>query len=160
MAEDSRPMQLARRPAVGTGDAHATTQPKGGNVPRTAMDMVSEAADKIENLDPEQLAAELAEGDLVLVDVRGQEDRMEAGAIAGALHSDRGFIEFRADPTSPYHFTEFEPGARTILYCGGGGQSALAGATLVELGYTDVAHLEGGLAAWVEAGHEVEAVEE
>lgn len=122
--------------------------------------MVSEAADQLEGLDPDQLAAELAEGDLVLVDVRGQEDRIEGGAIAGALHAERGFIEFRADPSSPYHFTEFEPGARTILYCGGGGQSALAGATLQEMGYTDVAYLEGGLSAWVDADHEVEAVEE
>jgi rhodanese-related sulfurtransferase len=61
-------------------------------------------------------------------------------------------LEFYADPTSAYHQPPFDPGRRIILYCASGGRSALAVAMLQELGYTRVAHLDGGLKAWREAG--------
>ena len=61
-------------------------------------------------------------------------------------------LEFYADPTSPYHRLEFDPARRTILYCASGGRSALAARTLRDLGYADVAHLDGGLKAWIAAG--------
>jgi rhodanese-related sulfurtransferase len=66
-------------------------------------------------------------------------------------------LEFYADPTSAYHRTEFAPDRRTILYCASGGRSALAAGTLQQLGYTEVAHLNGGLKAWREAGLTVES---
>jgi rhodanese-related sulfurtransferase len=65
-------------------------------------------------------------------------------------------LEFYADPTSPYHRAEFEPGRRIILHCASGGRSALATTTLAALGYTRVAHLDGGLKAWKEAQLPVE----
>jgi rhodanese-related sulfurtransferase len=64
-------------------------------------------------------------------------------------------LEFYADPTSEDHRPEFDPNRRTILYCAGGARSALAVETLQQLGYTNVAHLEGGLSAWTSAGREV-----
>ncbi|MFN3217384.1 MAG: rhodanese-like domain-containing protein [Acidimicrobiales bacterium] len=45
-----------------------------------------------------------------------------------------------------------QPSRRIILHCAGGGRSALAADTLRSLGYGDVAHLTGGLAAWRHAG--------
>ena len=68
-------------------------------------------------------------------------------------------LEFWADPSSPYHRPEFDPGRRTILYCASGGPSALAAATLQELGYGRVAHLDGGFNAWREAGREVQELD-
>jgi rhodanese-related sulfurtransferase len=64
-------------------------------------------------------------------------------------------LEFYADPTSEDHRPEFQPNGRTIQYCAGGARSALAVETLQQLGYTNVAHLEGGLTAWTRAGHAV-----
>ena len=61
-------------------------------------------------------------------------------------------LEFWADPTTPYHRQEFDPNKRVILHCASGGRSALAAATLQEMGYTDVAHVDGGITAWKEAG--------
>lgn len=61
-------------------------------------------------------------------------------------------LEFSADPTGPYHREECDPGRRTILYCASGGRSALAATTLRQLGYADVAHLDGGFKAWTERG--------
>ncbi|MBX9784532.1 MAG: hypothetical protein K2X48_14680 [Chitinophagaceae bacterium] len=39
-----------------------------------------------------------------------------------------------------------------ILHCTSGGRSALATATLKQMGYKNVAHLDGGIKAWKEAG--------
>lgn len=104
-----------------------------------------------------QVADELAGGAL-LVDLRETEERLRHGAIPGALHAPRGMLEFWADPTSPVHRPEFDPAARTILHCAVGGRSALAAATLQDMGYTNVAHVEGGFAAWKAAGRPVESV--
>jgi rhodanese-related sulfurtransferase len=65
-------------------------------------------------------------------------------------------LEFRADPTSSYHEAALDPGKRVILHCASGGRSALAARTLRELGYGDVAHLDGGITAWAEEGMPVE----
>jgi rhodanese-related sulfurtransferase len=65
-------------------------------------------------------------------------------------------LEFWADPASPYHREEFRPDRRVILHCASGGRSALAAAMLQELGYTDVAHLDGGINAWKEQGKPLE----
>jgi rhodanese-related sulfurtransferase len=125
--------------------------------PKTVAQMVTEAKGRIENLTPEQVAAETATGGVTLVDIREDEDRARIGAIPGSVRAPRGMLEFWADPTSPFHRKEFDPARRTILYCGGGGQSALAADTLQEMGF-NVAHLDGGITAWREEGHPVEEV--
>ena len=122
----------------------------------TAAGMVSEAKREIENLTPAQVAEELRRGDAVLIDLRESEERARNGVIAEAVHAPRGMLEFYADPTSPYHREEFQPDRRTILHCASGGRSALAAATLRRMGYTDVAHLDGGITAWDEQGLPVE----
>jgi rhodanese-related sulfurtransferase len=125
--------------------------------PKTAAQMVAEAKGRIENLTPEQVAAEIERGDVTLVDIREDNDRTQNGVIPGSVHAPRGMLEFWADPTSAYHRKEFDPARRTILYCGGGGQSALATDTLQRMGY-NVAHLDGGITAWTEEGRPVQDV--
>lgn len=123
---------------------------------KTAARLVAEAKATIENLTPEQVIGEVQRGAAVLVDLREPAERVENGLIRGAVHAPRGMLEFYADPTSAYHRVEFDPARRTILYCASGGRSALAAATLRDLGYGHVAHLNGGLKAWREAGFSVE----
>ncbi len=120
-----------------------------------AMDLVAEAKQQVENLDPEQVAAELAGGDAVLVDIREPQER-EAASIPGSIHAPRGMLEFYADPSLPYHKEELDPERRIILHCASGGRSALAAATLKQMGYNNVAHLDGGIKAWEEAGKETQ----
>lgn len=121
----------------------------------TAAGMVAEAKGRVENLTPEQVEAEVRDG-ATLIDIREPEERVTSGAIPGNAHAARGMLEFYADPTSPYHRPEFDPDQRLILYCASGGRSALAADTLARMGYTSVAHLDGGLKAWGEAGKPVE----
>ena len=119
---------------------------------RTVMTLVAEAKGRAQNLSPDEVARELEDGEVVLVDLREPAELAEQGVIPGAIHAPRGMLEFYADPASPYHRDEFQPGARTILYCASGGRSALACDSLRGLGYEHLAHLDGGLKAWKEAG--------
>ncbi|MBS0382227.1 MAG: rhodanese-like domain-containing protein [Proteobacteria bacterium] len=117
---------------------------------KTAAQMVAEARAAIENLTPDQVEAELAHGAL-LIDVR-EDGECAQCAIPGALHIVRGMLEFRADPASPMHQPGLDPNRRVILHCASGGRSALCAVTLRQLGYTRVAHLDGGMQAWLAAG--------
>ncbi len=122
---------------------------------KTAAQMVQEAKQRVENLSVEQVAAELERGDALLIDVREPGEQEQTGMIPGATGAPRGMLEFWADPTSPYHRSEFAPERRIILHCASGGRSALAADTLQQLGYTNVAHLDGGIQAWLKAGQPV-----
>jgi rhodanese-related sulfurtransferase len=122
---------------------------------KKAADLVAEAKGRIENLTPEQVEAALAGGDAVLVDIRDAPE-LEAGRIPGSVHVSRGMLEFRADPESPYHQEALDPSKRVILHCASGGRSALAAVTLKDMGYDDVAHLDGGFNGWKDAGKPVE----
>jgi rhodanese-related sulfurtransferase len=137
-----------RTPSSQEAQAMSSTTPAA----RTAAQMVAEAGHAVENLTPDQVAAEIARGEALLVDLREPEERVQTGAIPGAVHAARGMLEFCADPASPYHRADFDRARRTILYCASGGRSALAAQTLRELGYADVAHLDGGLRAWIASG--------
>ena len=121
----------------------------------TAADLVAAAKAKMENLDPDAVERELASGEAVLIDVREPEERA-GGAIPGSVNVPRGMLEFRADPSSQYHQQPLDPARRTILHCASGGRSALAAATLQQMGYANVAHLDGGITAWRDAGKPVE----
>ena len=122
---------------------------------RNMATMVAEAKAQAEALSPDQVTEEAKTGAL-LVDLREPEERVAQGTVPGAVFAPRGMLEFWADPDSPYHRAEFDPSRRLVLYCASGGRSALAVTTLTEMGYDDVAHLDGGLKAWKEAGLPVE----
>jgi rhodanese-related sulfurtransferase len=90
------------------------------------------------------------------IDLRGSEERNQNGTIPGAIHADRGLLEFYADPSNPYHKPEMDPDKRVIFHCASGGRSALAAKTLKDMGYSNVAHLEGGYNSWKAAGKPTE----
>lgn len=122
----------------------------------SVMDMVAKAKESIENLTPTELASELEAGDVLLVDIREAAELQDQGIIGGALHAPRGMLEFYADAATPYHRPEFDPDRRTVLYCASGGRSALASSVLKQMGFNNVAHLDGGFKAWAAAGEPIE----
>jgi len=121
----------------------------------SVKELVARAKGQIRNLSVAEFASEVDNEQVTLVDVREADEVGRDGAIPGAIQAPRGMLEFYADPASPYHRTEFDPARRTLLYCASGGRSALGVQALQALGYTDVAHLEGGLKAWKEQGRPV-----
>ena len=72
--------------------------------------------------------------------------------IEGAVQVPRGILEFQADPASPAHNPALEPDRRVIVARRGGTRATLAAATLMDLGFTDVVNLVGGMNAWKKAG--------
>jgi rhodanese-related sulfurtransferase len=122
---------------------------------KSAIDFVKEAKQQIENLTPQQVKEELSTGNVNLIDIRESEE-LQNGKIPGAVNAPRGMLEFYADSSLPYYRPEFDKNKRIILHCASGGRSALAVKTLKEMGYENIAHLDGGLKAWVEAGMDVE----
>jgi rhodanese-related sulfurtransferase len=127
---------------------------------KKAWDMVAEAKADLENLSVEQVKAELDAGSATIVDIRDFRELYLKGKIPGAFHAERGMLEFWVDPASEYYRDTFKPENRYILYCAGGGRSALAAQTLKEMGYPNVAHLEAGFGGWADAGMPVEDVQE
>lgn len=113
--------------------------------------MLAEANAVIETVSVPDLAYHLEDGEALLVDVRDQAERERDGAIPDSVHVSRGLLEFKADPESPLYDDALRPDRRMILYCGSGGRSALAAKTLHDMGYSDVASLAGGYAAWRKA---------
>lgn len=119
---------------------------------KSASDLVKEAKSRIENLTAEQVQEELSSGNACLIDIRESEELIQNGTIEGSVHAPRGMLEFYADPALPYHKPAFTREKRLILQCASGGRSALAAITLLEMGYDNVAHLDGGIKAWKDAG--------
>jgi len=116
----------------------------------TAAEMVRQASARIGHVSPAEAQAAMAAGSAVVLDVR--EPVEWEHHIAGAVQVPRGLLEFAADPTSPRHKPELDPGRRVIVYCRSGVRATLAADTLKSLGFADVANLDGGIAAWKEAG--------
>ena len=120
--------------------------------------VVEEIKKHIENLSVEDLKAELGAPNLLLADIREIQERVDVGTIPGSKHAPRGMLEFWADPQSPYYRDWFEEDKRIVLFCAGGGRSALAAKALMDMGFKNVAHLEPGFTGWQRAGEAVEDV--
>ena len=121
---------------------------------KTAADMLAAARAVVPNISVEEAKALLGRPDVLFLDVRDGTE-VALGKVKGALHTQRGLLEFKADPASPYHVKEITPEKTLITYCASGGRSALAGQTLQEMGYTKVFNL-GKFQDWKDGGGEVE----
>ena len=96
---------------------------------------------------PEDLAAELANGSLV-VDIRPEANRQAEGELPGAVVIERIHLEWRLDPTSAHRIPDAVPGRRVVIVCNEGYSSSLAAKTLRDIGLDDATDLDGGYRAW------------
>ncbi len=135
-----------------------TTRTPGQPLPRNTETMVADATARIETLTPAQVAELLDDPGHLVVDIRDPRELAREGTIPGAFRAPRGMLEFWVDPESPYFKPALDDGRRLILFCAGAKRSALAAATLHDMGRDDVAHLEGGFGAWKRAGLPIEEV--
>jgi rhodanese-related sulfurtransferase len=81
-----------------------------------------------------------------LIDVR-ERDEFQQGAIAHAIPLSKGVIERDIEKYIP------DLDADIVVYCSGGFRSCLVADNLQKMGYCQVASLQGGLRAWLEAGY-------
>lgn len=122
---------------------------------KTVAEMWAEAAEQVEVVTPQALADELGGGDVLLLDVGLPAEIERRGTIEGAVAIPRQVTEWWADPDSPYFrpdgvFGDFD--GRIVTFCDAGGNGTFTALTLKELGYRNVAALEGGLFGWAAAG--------
>ncbi len=83
--------------------------------------------------------------DFSLLDVR-EKDEWDQGHIDGALFLPRGFLEVKVEKLLQ---DKEQP---VIVYCAGGVRSAFAAKSLLELGYTNVRSMRGGMRDWKDNG--------
>ena len=126
-------------------------------MPTSLKNLLAEAAASVPKISPQDAAALIAGGDVLVVDVRDGTEVQSTGKVQGAKHVPRGMLEFRADADSPYSDPEFNRDKTVLVYCASGGRSALAGKTLHDLGYKDVRNL-GSFKEWAESGGTVDKV--
>lgn len=118
----------------------------------SVRDMIAQAEARVPTLTVEEALSRVNDSSTVFVDLRDSAEVARDGKIPGALHVNRGMLEFALDPASPYHEAALAGGRLLILYCASGGRSALAADTALSMGVRNVAHLRGGFKAWRAAG--------
>ncbi|MBL54822.1 MAG: rhodanese [SAR116 cluster bacterium] len=123
---------------------------------KSAQDYLAKANAVVPKLDTKDGISKHGQTGVVFVDVRDSAAITETGTIAGALRIPRGFIEFAADEATQFHHPQMDKDADIILVCAAGGQAALAGRTLVEMGYKHVSNV-GGFGTWKDEGGPVES---
>lgn len=123
---------------------------------KTAKTYLDEANSSVPRLSADEAIARVKEGNSIVVDVRDSAAIAESGTIAGAVRIPRGFLEFAADDATPFHNEAMKKDADILLVCAAGGQAALAGKTLQDMGYSSVSNI-GGISDWKDAGGDMES---
>jgi rhodanese-related sulfurtransferase len=122
------------------------------NITKGYRQLVADAEQEIEIISVDDALRLHGNDDVVFVDLRDVRELWREGLIPEAFHCPRGMLEFWIDPDSIYYKDIFACGKKFLFYCNLGWRSALAAQISQQMGLTPVAHLEGGLDAWKEAG--------
>ena len=117
-----------------------------------SQQLVDEANARIRTITVDEAKAKLGTEGVLFVDVRDVREADVEGMIPGAYSAPRGMLEFWIDPESPYARKPLVEARELVLYCALSWRSALATATLQDMGLDNVMHIEGGFAAWQAAG--------
>lgn len=119
-------------------------------MPITYSDLLAAVRKRIKEIPLEELKRRVeAKEPYTIIDVREKEE-FRAGYVPGALSVPRGFLESQIEGRVP------DRNANIVVYCAGGVRSALAAATLAELGYANVESANPGFVRWKDLGFPVE----
>ena len=94
---------------------------------KTSSEYLKEANALVERIDVEMGIDRHKSGEAIFIDVRDSADIASTGTIQGSLKIPRGFIEFAADESTPFHNKALSKDQEIILVCGAGGMAALTG---------------------------------
>lgn len=112
-------------------------------------DLVAEAKREVSLLEVKDVQEKMSQGEFILIDVR-EPDEWQGGRLPKAVHIPRGILEMTMERSFK------DPAKPIILYCAGGGRSAVAAQALKKMGFEDVASMEGGFEGWKRSGFPVE----
>ena len=114
---------------------------------KTAKDYLDEANAVVRKIEFDQAIEKHKSKSAVFIDVRDSSDISKTGTITDALKIQRGLIEFVADEATGLYNEALQKTSEIILVCGAGGQAALTGKTLIDMGYTNVSNV-GAIGDW------------
>jgi len=123
---------------------------------KSSQTLVEEAKKKIQTLSPAEVKNLIEKKEITLIDVRDIRELWKEGTIENSKHIPRGMLEFWLDPESSYYkANKFQNIKKMVLFCALGLRSALATKSLVEMGFQNVAHVDGGFDAMKKSGFKV-----
>ena len=118
---------------------------------KTAKDYLDEANALVKKIDFDAALQKHNSKSAVFIDVRDSSDIAKTGTITDALKIQRGLIEFVADEATKLYNDALKKDSEIILVCSAGGQAALTGKTLIDMGYTNVSNV-GAIGDWEKNG--------
>ena len=130
------------------------------NITLSTEEMVNAAEASVTTLSIEEALALHGQDDTIFIDLRDIRELAKTGRVAGARHVPRGMLEFWIDPTTSYHKSFFAEDKTFVFYCAGGLRSALAAQVAQKMGLSPVAHIAGGMAAWLNANGPLEMLKQ
>ena len=118
--------------------------------------LVEEALKNIKTLKPGEVKELVEKKEITLIDVRDIRELWKEGTIVNSKHIPRGMLEFWLDPESSYYKTnKIKDIKKMVLFCALGWRSALATKSLVDMGFENVAHVDGGFDALKKNGFKI-----
>ena len=128
---------------------------------KTIKQLVEEAMQVVVTIKAEEAKKLLQDStQYLLIDIRDVRELWKSGTIEGAKHIPRGMLEFWLDPESPYFKPDLKPEMNKILFCASNWRSAIASKTLMEMGFDNVMHVEGGFQGLVDSGCAIKKIEQ
>tara|TARA_A100001015_G_C14713635_1_gene603103 strand:+ start:299 stop:697 length:399 start_codon:yes stop_codon:yes gene_type:complete len=123
---------------------------------KSSQELVEEANKTIESLKVDEVKKLAENKEITLIDVRDIRELWKEGTIENSKHIPRGMLEFWLDPESSYYkANKIQDLKKMVLFCALGFRSALATKSLVDMGFKNVAHVDGGFDALKKGGLKV-----
>ena len=123
---------------------------------KSSQKLVEEANENIETLSAQEVKSLVEKDEITLIDVRDIRELWKEGTIENSKHIPRGMLEFWLDPNSSYYQeNKIKDLKKMVLFCALGFRSALATKALVDMGFKNVANINGGFDALKNAGLKV-----
>jgi len=120
---------------------------------KSSQILVEEAKKSIKIFNADEVKQLVEKNEISLIDVRDIRELWKEGTIENARHIPRGMLEFWLDPESSYYkANKIKDIKKMVLFCALGFRSALAAKSLVDMGFQNVAHVEGGFDALKKSG--------
>ena len=120
---------------------------------KSSQKLVEEALNSIETLNSRDVKKLLEKNEITLIDVRDIREIWKEGTIENSKHIPRGMLEFWLDPESTYYqANKIKDVKKMVLFCALGWRSALATKSLLDMGFNNVAHVDGGFDALKKSG--------
>ena len=127
---------------------------------KTVKQLVDDAMKVVKTIKPEEVKKLLEDNqNNLLIDIRDIRELWKSGTVDGAKHIPRGMLEFWLDPESPYYKPELKPELNKILFCASNWRSALASKSLMDMGFDNVVHVEGGYQSMIDFGFKKKEVQ-